>query len=332
MSCGLSNSMQLLDLPGGFQQVAMAKLGSPRKVHLPFIARVQPSLTVASEGTWPRPTTAAVLQHRSQLPRCTTPPPKPQQPRSLAAEAREESSQSHGPMGFLVRSSVHCPEAESRSPPGLAPPEGLPSHGSVRHHLGTCRPCGWFWKVGGCQNGQDCEHCHLCLEGAAKHHKKDKRRIKRGLAKFMQLEFHLNGGLGEAFDTAACCKSAAAEEDSSQRSCEASTRGSPSLSASGSDPMLTPPPLVLRDELDGSEADLEGSDTVNSSSSHCMNTGSLLHQVGQCSPCAWFWKPAGCFRGDACRYCHLCPQSEVRERKRAKNAVLRAQRQALDGC
>jgi len=53
--------------------------------------------------------------------------------------------------------------AEVRPPPGLLPPPGLPSHGSVLHGKGgTCKPCAWFWKPSGCSNGLDCLHCHLC--------------------------------------------------------------------------------------------------------------------------------------------------------------------------
>lgn len=47
-------------------------------------------------------------------------------------------------------------------PPGLPPPFGLPSHGSLLHGSGKCKPCMWFWKPEGCGNGQDCGHCHLC--------------------------------------------------------------------------------------------------------------------------------------------------------------------------
>jgi len=47
-------------------------------------------------------------------------------------------------------------------PPGLPPPYGLPSHGSLLHGTTRCRPCMWFWKESGCANGQDCGHCHLC--------------------------------------------------------------------------------------------------------------------------------------------------------------------------
>mmetsp|Transcript_21033 Transcript_21033/g.45553 ORF Transcript_21033/g.45553 Transcript_21033/m.45553 type:complete len:368 (-) Transcript_21033:103-1206(-) len=59
----------------------------------------------------------------------------------------------------------------------------LPSLGSENHSVGTCRPCAWFWKEVGCQNGQSCNYCHLCDEGALKAKKKSKHTMKRlGLA------------------------------------------------------------------------------------------------------------------------------------------------------
>jgi len=49
----------------------------------------------------------------------------------------------------------------------MTPPPGLlgcslPSLGSAHHGTGRCKPCGWFWKAGGCANGLECCHCHLC--------------------------------------------------------------------------------------------------------------------------------------------------------------------------
>jgi len=58
--------------------------------------------------------------------------------------------------------------------------------------------------------------------------------------------------------------------------------------------------------------------------------GSALHASGRCSACAWFWKPSGCKNGVECGYCHLCPEGEIRRRRKMKNAALRAQ-DALDG-
>jgi len=44
-------------------------------------------------------------------------------------------------------------------------PAGVPTVGSALHCTGRCRPCGFFWKPQGCQNGEACRHCHLCPKG-----------------------------------------------------------------------------------------------------------------------------------------------------------------------
>jgi len=49
--------------------------------------------------------------------------------------------------------------------------------------------------------------------------------------------------------------------------------------------------------------------------------GSELHGTGECRPCAWFWKSVGCQNGSACQHCHLCPEGELRARKKAKAAA-----------
>lgn len=46
--------------------------------------------------------------------------------------------------------------------------------------------------------------------------------------------------------------------------------------------------------------------------------GSVLHGTGNCNPCAWFWKARGCAVGRDCDYCHLCPEGELKRRKKLK--------------
>ena len=46
--------------------------------------------------------------------------------------------------------------------------------------------------------------------------------------------------------------------------------------------------------------------------------GSVQHGTGLCKPCAWFWKLQGCKNGADCLHCHLCPETEVKDRKRRK--------------
>lgn len=54
-----------------------------------------------------------------------------------------------------------------------------------------------------------------------------------------------------------------------------------------------------------------------------MNPGSMMHGAGVCSPCAWYWKPKTCLNGMDCQFCHLCPDGELKSRRKAKLAVMR---------
>jgi len=51
--------------------------------------------------------------------------------------------------------------------------------------------------------------------------------------------------------------------------------------------------------------------------------GSSMHGTGTCTPCAWFWKTDGCLNAKDCRYCHLCPEGELKKRKKQKVAKMR---------
>jgi hypothetical protein len=55
-----------------------------------------------------------------------------------------------------------------------------------------------------------------------------------------------------------------------------------------------------------------------------VSVGSALHGIGQCLPCAWAWRPNGCKAGSSCNYCHLCPDGELKRRKKEKIAAIRA--------
>eukprot|EP00931_Biecheleriopsis_adriatica_P027480 TRINITY_DN16529_c0_g1_i2.p1 TRINITY_DN16529_c0_g1~~TRINITY_DN16529_c0_g1_i2.p1 ORF type:complete len:336 (+),score=55.77 TRINITY_DN16529_c0_g1_i2:82-1008(+) len=51
--------------------------------------------------------------------------------------------------------------------------------------------------------------------------------------------------------------------------------------------------------------------------------GSIHHSRGQCRPCAWMWKPRGCQNDFECDYCHLCPEGELKNRKKMKVTAIR---------
>jgi len=61
-----------------------------------------------------------------------------------------------------------------------------------------------------------------------------------------------------------------------------------------------------------------------------ISKGAALHSTGGCMPCPWFWKPQGCLNGEECLRCHLCPEGELKARRRAKTAELRQQQRSKD--
>lgn len=74
-----------------------------------------------------------------------------------------------------VQDLTAAPPETTRVPDAARAPElcmELPSLGSALHSVGRCRPCGWFWKPQGCDNGASCQHCHLCPSGEHKSRRK----------------------------------------------------------------------------------------------------------------------------------------------------------------
>lgn len=51
----------------------------------------------------------------------------------------------------------------------------MPTVGSANHRVGTCKPCA-FAHTKGCQNGIDCQFCHLCIPNEKK--RRQKQRIQ----------------------------------------------------------------------------------------------------------------------------------------------------------
>lgn len=73
------------------------------------------------------------------------------------------------------------PSISTLAAPGLSGERSLVSLGSAAHSTGNCKPCGFFWKAGGCQNGQLCLHCHLCPERAARQRRKARKSEHRAV-------------------------------------------------------------------------------------------------------------------------------------------------------
>jgi len=246
------------------------------------------------------------------------------------------------------------PFGQSRSgvsvkfPPGLKPPPNTPSHGSVLHEEGSCRPCAWFWKSSGCKNGVECGHCHLCPEGEIKSRKKSKQTIMRlGLA------------TPKVSATAADVCDPSPDAFALRQSCETVLPAFPKTDEEEDadiDALLSaacaPSALDVAGTSDGNESSTTGAGSeqeLSSDASHgsprCAtpsaivtfppgleekvkqkalpSQGSKLHGSGACRPCAWFYKPGSCENSADCKYCHICPQGELKTRKKSKNAIMR---------
>ncbi|CAE8676967.1 unnamed protein product [Polarella glacialis] len=239
-------------------------------------------------------------------------------------------------------------------PPGLRPPPNTPSHGSVLHGDGNCRPCAWFWRPNGCENGSDCGHCHVCPEGEIKARKKAKQTIMRlGLAtpKVDARAYDLQDTPQGLF--ASCMLAARLQEDGVDRASERDDEErdvAAMLAAACSHPTCPSP-----SEFDstcvssGTEFEASSSGTMSERMSEyhgfgmlhfppgmqygdqnlgaeafsIPSEGSAAHGSGTCRPCVWFWKPSGCQNAYDCKYCHICDESELKSRKKSKHTMMR---------
>lgn len=253
----------------------------------------------------PAPLSPPLLPLALQLQEPVLPPPPAVPPQAISlpckilrwdksAELDEDETFAQSRTGSVVK-----------FPPGLQPPPNTPSHGSVLHVEGSCRPCAWFWKPSGCKNGQNCGHCHLCPSSEIKSRKRAKQTILRlGLATPKD---------AESYDPRAAMAMATAEIEVTQHS-----RASPGKSQ-GSDQETA---YTTSDtEVAGSSE--PSSDSEKSSSRVYFPPGLELSQTHSCRPCAWFWKPVGCKVGSSCNYCHVCPQEELKTRKKCKAEAIR---------
>eukprot|EP00434_Breviolum_minutum_P003961 symbB.v1.2.003485.t1/scaffold198.1/size278664/1 len=201
-----------------------------------------------------------------------------------------------------------------------------------------CKPCAWYWKPQGCRNGKDCLHCHLCPCDEIKARKKTRHKVLAEKVKsFSALERAMvpglcrnvrpPPGLAEGGES----RMFKSEEDGSNRP----------FGSDGDDLRLDDTPAYV--EVTPIFA-CDGEDTPDLDLPECVlgaldppSIGSIYHSVGQCRPCAWFWKNA-CIDGKECIYCHLCPDRKDSFRTRRQSELEDVEfpasnfwRQQLDG-
>jgi len=183
-----------------------------------------------------------------------------------------------------------------------------PSAGSAFHFTGECRPCAWFWNPRGCQNGRECRHCHLCPEGEIKRRRK------------LKVEAMQKDKQADDFCKAASPK---AQEDP-HKPMKVITRDIPDEEDYAD---TFPPPPGLAEPASLKVADMDAQALSLEPKLALPSVGSATHGTGECRPCAWFWKPQGCQNGQECRHCHLCPEGEMRARKKDKAESLRQEKE-----
>jgi hypothetical protein len=61
-------------------------------------------------------------------------------------------------------------------------------------------------------------------------------------------------------------------------------------------------------------------------SAEMPTVGSAGHRLGQCKPCAFFYRDEGCSNGLDCPFCHLCDSTEKKRRQKEKRTMFRMQR------
>ena len=228
----------------------------------------------------------------------------------------------------------------------LEVPDRQPSMsvGAALHGTGECKPCAWFWKPKGCQNGEECRHCHLCPLGEIRQRKKMKDRLAREggysqedlMMPMEPLKVEIPGaaGIAPTFEPLKCEEPQKVAPSPTWQPTDAAIAPPPGLAdlawqesleqEIASSPLALSLAQMLEEEDANYQVDINPfmMGTESADAAHVFpSEGSKLHGTGFCRPCAWFWKPKGCDNGMDCRHCHLCPQEEIKNRRKAKQMM-----------
>jgi len=225
----------------------------------------------------------------------------------------------------------------------------LASLGSARHFAKECRPCAWFHRPGGCQNGAECRHCHLCPDGELKVRRDTKAASMRATRKENpqqqqdQQEQWRQHSLQQAQASLPFPLLSESLSDMLKLALEPQKIPltsfqllDPAADAGGEAAEMLPQgtrltPKRLEPSLFLSGASTAASEVASDvpppppglSQPTLASRGSVYHALGECKPCAWFYKPKGCGNGADCLHCHMCSEGEIKARRKAKaNGVL----------
>mmetsp|Transcript_9319 Transcript_9319/g.26575 ORF Transcript_9319/g.26575 Transcript_9319/m.26575 type:complete len:350 (-) Transcript_9319:112-1161(-) len=115
------------------------------------------------------------------------PPPPPFSPCAVAAEWSDDGIGAVGAAVFAPAACCAAMGAEEAADAALWMPPcagaehaaaELPSIGSSGHAAGTCKPCA-FLHTKGCDNGSECQFCHLCDAQEKKRRHKEKIMLRK---------------------------------------------------------------------------------------------------------------------------------------------------------
>jgi hypothetical protein len=195
--------------------------------------------------------------------------------------------------------------------------DNFASEGSKKHGTGNCKPCAWFHKPGSCQNGKDCLHCHVCPPGEIKSRKKARSgatQARPGKTEFVKISTDLGEDSTPTAEAKVNAQQLRDENGAAVTPDKVPILTSADVTTVGEilDKLVASPPPGLDPPP---ERDLP--------SGPSESVGSELHAKGECKPCAWYWKPGSCHNGKDCMHCHLCLESELKKRKKAKLQNLR---------
>lgn len=204
----------------------------------------------------------------------------------------------------------------------------LPSKGAMLHPS-QCRPCAWFWKPQGCNNGKDCGHCHACPDGELKSRRKAKLACLRMDNISPSHKRDGNTSIDEAFEgmhiETPVGKTGSAPLPVDQAFASPLGSHQPTLNISVESPGQQggAVPHMMSPMSPMSPSALFLSSMLMPPVAPLPSVGSAMHGTGKCKPCAWFWKPRGCLNGQDCGHCHMCPDGEIKSRRMEKVQAMR---------
>mmetsp|Transcript_69953 Transcript_69953/g.198258 ORF Transcript_69953/g.198258 Transcript_69953/m.198258 type:complete len:205 (-) Transcript_69953:37-651(-) len=91
-----------------------------------------------------------------------------------AASSREEGGGEVRTLKAVIEAASATEDPDRKATREVAKKQATWSVGSDKHAQNECKPCAWYWRTSGCNNGDECIFCHTCENDALKSRKKEK--------------------------------------------------------------------------------------------------------------------------------------------------------------